>query len=189
VKEITTILDAVQRGDSKAAGELLPLVYDELRRLAAHKLSHERAGQTLQATSLVHEAWLRVAGAESRKWEGQRHFFAAAAEAMRRILIENARRKQRQKRGGGWERIDAGQIQLAEPLPSNDLVALDEALTELARRDPPAAELVQLRFFAGLTQQQAADLLGMSRRTADRTWAYARAWLFQQIAGDKKSGA
>lgn len=188
MREITAILSAVQHGQPKAAEELLPIVYDELRHLAAHKLAHERPGQTLQATSLVHEAWLRLTGAESQEWEGQRHFFAAAAEAMRRILIESARRKQRQKRGGGWERIDIEQIQLAEPLPSDNLVALDEALTELAQRDPEAAELVQLRFFAGLTQQQAANLLGVSRRTADRTWAYARAWLFQQITGDQKSG-
>jgi len=187
--DVTGMLQAIKRGEAHTSAELLPLVYGELRRLATHKLSQERPGQTLQATSLVHEAWLRLVGAESRKWEGQKHFFAAAAEAMRRILIENARRKQRQKRGGGYERIDIEQIQLAEPLPSNDLLALDEALTELAQRDPPAAELVQLRFFGGLTQQQAADLLGISRRTADRTWAYARAWLFQQIAGDGKSGA
>jgi RNA polymerase sigma factor (TIGR02999 family) len=187
--DVTRMLQAIERGEAQSSAELLPLVYGELRRLAAHKLSQERTGQTLQATSLVHEAWLRLVGAESRKWEGQKHFFGAAAEAMRRILIENARRKRRQKRGGGWERVDVEQIQLAEPLPSNDLLALDEALTELARRDPPAAELVQLRFFAGLTQQQAADLLGISRRTADRTWAYARAWLFQQVADDGKSGA
>ena len=179
----------MDQGQSQTAEKLLPLVYDELRRLAAYQLAHERSGQTLQATSLVHEAWLRLVGAEYRKWEGQKHFFAAAAQAMRRILIENARRKHRQKRGGGWERVDVEQIQLADPLPSDDLLALDEALTELARRDPPAAELVQLRFFAGLTQQQAADLLGISRRTADRTWAYSRAWLFQQIAGDGKSSA
>jgi RNA polymerase sigma factor (TIGR02999 family) len=189
MSEVTRILTAIERGEARAGEKLLPLVYDELRRLAAYQLSREAPGQTLQATSLVHEAWLRLAGAEEQKWEGQKHFFAAAAQAMRRILIENARRKQRQKRGGGWERIDVEQIQLAEPLPSDKLLALDEALTELAQRDPPAAELVQLRFFAGLTQQQAADLLGISRRTADRTWAYARAWLFQQIAGDEKSGA
>ncbi len=187
--DVTRMLQAIERGEAQSSAELLPVVYEELRRLAAHKLSQERPGQTLQATSLVHEAWLRLAGAESRKWEGQRHFFAAAAEAMRRILIENARRKQRQKRGGGWERVEVEQIQLAEPLPSTDLVALDEALTDLARRDPQAAELVQLRFFAGLIQQQAADLLGISRRTADRTWAYARAWLFQQVANGGKSGA
>jgi RNA polymerase sigma factor (TIGR02999 family) len=179
----------LEPGGPRSAEELLPLVYAELRRLAAHKLSQERPGQTLQATALVHEAWLRLAGAENQKWDGQRHFFGAAAEAMRRILIENARRKQRQKRGGGWERVDVDQIELAEPLTSDQLLALDEALTELTRRDSPAAELVRLRFFAGLTQQQAADLLGVSRRTADRTWAYARAWLFQQIAGNDKSGA
>lgn len=174
---------------ARTSAELLPLVYGELRRLAAHKLSLERPGQTLQSTALVHEAWLRLAGSGSRKWNGQRHFFAVAAQAMQRILVENARRKQRQKRGGEWKRIDFEQIQLAEPLPANDLLALDEALTELAQRDPPAAELVQLRFFAGLTEQQAADLLGISRRTADRTWAYARAWLFQRMASDRKSGA
>jgi RNA polymerase sigma factor (TIGR02999 family) len=187
--DVTRMLQAIERGEAHTSAKLLPLVYEELRRLAAYKLSQERPGQTLQATSLVHEAWLRLMGADCRNWEGQKHFFAVAAEAMQRILIENARRKQRQKRGGGWERIDIEQIQLAEPLPSNDLLALDEALTELAQRDPPAAELVQLRFFAGLTQQQTADLLGISRRSADRTWAYARAWLFQQIAGDEKSGA
>ena len=188
MSDVTRMFQAIERGEAHHSAELLPLVYDELRRLAAHKLSQERPGQTLQATALVHEAWLRLAGVDGQQWEGRKHFFAAAAEAMRRILIENARRKQRQKRGGGSERVDIEQIQLAEPLPSTDLLALDEALTELARRDPPAAELVQLRFFAGLTQQQAADLLGISPRTAARTWAYARAWLFQQIAGDKQSG-
>ena len=175
-------------GDKSALDKLMPVVYDQLHRLAARCLRAERPDHTLRATALVHEAWLRLADSENGQWEGRKHFFAAAAEAMRRILIENARRKQRQKRGGGVERVDIEQIQLAEPLPSTDLLALDEALTELARRDPPAAELVQLRFFAGLTQQQAADLLGISPRTAARTWAYARAWLFQQIAGDKQSG-
>jgi RNA polymerase sigma factor (TIGR02999 family) len=179
----------MKQGELPSAEEMLPLVYGELRRLAAHKMAQEAPGQTLQPTALVHEAWLRLGGKPDAKFANQAHFFAAAAQAMRRILIENARRKQRQKRGSGWERIEIELIQLAEPLPSNDLLALDEALTELAQRDPPAAELVQLRFFSGLTQQQAADLLGISQRTADRTWAYARAWLFQQIAGDEKSGA
>ncbi len=188
MREITAILSAVQHGQPKAAEELLPIIYDQLRHLAAHKLSLEPPSQTLQATALVHEAWLRLVGAENQKWEGRRHFFAAAAEAMRRILIENARRKQRQKRGGGWERVDVEQIQLAAPLPSNDLLAMDEVLTELARRDPQAAELVQLRFFAGLNQQEVAHLMGISRRTADRTWAYARAWLFQQITDSNKPG-
>jgi len=189
MSEVTRILSAIERDEARAGEELLPLVYDELRRLAASQLSHERPGQTLQATALVHEAWMRLAEAEDLKWEGRKHFFAAAAQAMRRILIDNARRKQRQKHGGGLERVDVEEIQLPESLPSDRLLALDEALTELAGHDPQAAELVQLRFFAGLTQQQSADLLGISRRTADRTWAYARAWLFQQIAGAEKPNA
>lgn len=183
------MLEAIQQGDPKAAEELLPLVYDELRKLAAHKMAGEAPGQTLQPTALVHEAWLRLTGNEGARFANRAHFFAAAAAAMRRILVENARRKQCQKRGGGWERIDLEHIQLAEPLPSSDLLALDEALSQLAQSDPQAAELVQLRFFAGLTQQQAADLLGISRRTADRTWAYARAWLFEQVVGEGKSAA
>lgn len=187
--KVTDLLEAIEKKDAHASEELLPLVYDELRHLAAHKLALEPPGQTLQATSLVHEAWLRLANTGQRNWEGEKHFFGAAARAMRRILIENARRKHSQKRGGGWERVDVEQAELSEPLPSNDLLALDEALTELAQRDPQAAELVQLRFFAGLTQQQAANLLGISRRTADRAWAYARAWLFQQITGSNKAGA
>jgi RNA polymerase sigma factor (TIGR02999 family) len=137
----------------------------------------------------VHEAWLRLAGDEGARFANRAHFFAAAAEAMRRILVEKARRKQRPKHGGGWERIDVEHIQLAAPLPSNDLLALDEALTELAQSDPQAAELVQLRFFAGLSQQQVAEVLGLSPRTADRTWAYARAWLFEQLAGKEKPAA
>jgi RNA polymerase sigma factor (TIGR02999 family) len=183
MSEVTRILSAIERGEARAGAELLPLVYDELRRLAAYQLSHEAPGQTLQATALVHEAWMRLAKTEDQKWDGRKHFFAAAAQAMRRILIDNARRKQRQKRGGGWERVDVEEIQLPELLPSDRLLALDEALTELAKHDPQAAELVQLRYFTGLTQQQAADMLGISRRTADRTWAYARAWLFQRISG------
>ncbi len=188
MSEVTRILTAIEQGEARAGEELLPLVYDELRRLAASQLAHEAPGQTLQATALVHEAWLRLAGAPDRKWAGEKHFFGAAAQAMRRILIENARRKQRQKRGGGGERVEVERIEVAQPVPSDDLLALDEALTELAQRDPQSAELVQLRFFAGLTQQQAADLLGISRRTADRTWAYARAWLFHRIADMRKSG-
>lgn len=179
--KITNVLEAIERQEPSAGEELLPLVYDELRHVAAAELAREPPGQTLQATALVHEAWLRLAGASPRQWEGQKHFFAAAARAMRRILIDNARRKQRLKRGAGREPVDIDQIEVAEPLPSDDLLALDEALTLLTEHDREAAELVQLRFFAGLTQQQAADLLGISRRTADRTWAYARAWLFQQI--------
>ncbi len=175
------MLNAVQQGDPKAAEELLPLVYEELRRLAASKMAAESPGQTLQPTALVHEAWLRLTEKREARFANRTHFFAAAALAMRRILIANARRKDRQKRGGGWERVDLVHVQLAQPLATEELLALDEALDQLAQCDPQAAELVQLRFFAGLTQQQAADVLGISRRTADRTWAYARAWLFEQI--------
>jgi len=162
----------------------LPLVYDELRRLAARRLAKEKPGQTLQATALVHEAWLRIAGAHDQQWGGKNHFFAAAAEAMRRILVENARRKQRLKHGGGCERAEVDALELASPLPDDDLLALDESLTQLAKVDFAAAELVNLRFFVGLTHQDAADLLGMSRTAADRAWLFARAWLFQQIRPD-----
>jgi len=185
--KITQIRTELERGQTRAAAELLPLVYDALRGLAAWRLANEQPGQTLQATALVHEAWMRLGQSNRQEWRGREHFFSAAAEAMRRILVEKARRKQRPKHGGGWERIDVEHIQLAEPLPSSDLLALDEALTELAQSDPQAAELVQLRFFAGLTQEQAAEVLGVSPRTADRTWAYARAWLFEQISDHRKS--
>ncbi len=181
VGEVTRILDLIAQGDPKAAEELLPLVYNELRKLAAHKMAAEAPGQTLQPTALVHEAWLRLVGNHQVRFANRAHFFAAAAQAMRRILTTNARRKQRQKRGGGWERINLDQIQLAQPLPSESLLALDEAMTRLAQCDQEAADLVELRFFAGLTQQRAAEALGVSRRTADRTWAYARAWLLQAI--------
>ena len=188
-QETCAVFDAIAAGDARTGEELLPLVYSELRRLAAAQLAREAPGQTLQATALVHEAWLRLVGPGGQKWAGEKHFFGAAAQAMRRILIDNARRKQRPKHGGGQSRIELEKLELAEPVPSDDLLALDEALTELARRDPQAGELVQLRFFAGLTQEQAAAVLGVSRRTADRTWAYARAWLFQQIATNRKSGS
>jgi RNA polymerase sigma factor (TIGR02999 family) len=189
LQEIPELRDATGAADAPSGEELLPLVYNELRRLAAAQLAREAPGQTLQATALVHEAWLRLVGAEGHKWDGENHFFGAAAQAMRRILIDNARRKQRAKHGGGRDRIELEKIELAGPVPSDDLLALDEALTVLAKRDPQAGELVQLRFFAGLTQEQAAAALGISRRTADRTWAYARAWLFQQIAANRKSGS
>lgn len=166
---------------SGRAAELLPLVYEQLRRLAARKLAHERPGQTLQATALVHEAWLRLEDSQDRRWQNPAQFFAAAAEAMRRILVENARRKQRLKHGGGCERVDADTAGLAAPMPDAELLALDEALDQLAQVDPPAAELVQLRFFAGLTQAQAAEHLGCSRSTADRTWLFARSWLFSRM--------
>jgi len=146
MSEATRILTAIERGEPRGGEELLPRVYDELRRLAAYQLSNEVPGQTLQATSLVHEAWLRLVNPENQKWEGRKHFFAAAAQAMRRILIDNARRKQRQKHGGGWERVNVEEIQLPEPLPSDRLLELDEALTELSKHDPQASELVQLRY-------------------------------------------
>ena len=180
---------AMERGEPHAAEELLPLVYTGLRRLAARKISREKPGQTLQATELVHEAWLRIGGSAgsdgAQQWSGQRHFFAAAAEAMRRILVENARRKARLQHGGQAQGVDIDAVELACPLPDDDLLALHEALDRLATLDPTAAELIKLRFFTGLTHQQAADLLGLSRSAADRSWLFARAWLFQQIRPEK----
>jgi RNA polymerase sigma factor (TIGR02999 family) len=182
MSEATRILDAVAQGDPSAAEQLLPLVYDELRKLAAHKLAAEKAGQTLQATALVHEAYLRLVSEErGQHWNGRGHFFAAAAEAMRRILVENARRKGSLKRGGDREREPLPNSQLAAPEIPDDLLALDEALTQLETTDATAAQLVKLRFFAGLTSAEAAAVLDMSPRNADRTWAYARAWLYKKL--------
>jgi RNA polymerase sigma factor (TIGR02999 family) len=187
MNEVTRLLNAIEQGDPHGANQLLPLVYEELRRLAAHKLARETPGQTLQATALVHEAYLRLVGSgeasstQARHWSGRGHFFAAAAEAMRRILVENCRRKASLKRGGGLLRQELPESELAAPAASDDLLALDEALTQLAQTDAVAAELVKLRYFAGLTSQQAAEALGISARTADRTWAYARAWLLKKI--------
>jgi RNA polymerase sigma factor (TIGR02999 family) len=171
-------------GDARAAGELLPLVYAELRRLAARELAGERPGQTLQPTALVHEAYLRLVGkgGAGPRWEGRGHFFAAAAEAMRRILVEAARRKGRLKRGGGRRRIDLRHVEAVAAGPSEDLLALDEALEQLAAEDAPKAELVKLRFFAGLSEAEAARCLGVSRATAARHWAYARAWLYDRLS-------
>jgi RNA polymerase sigma factor (TIGR02999 family) len=182
MSDVTRILDAVVKGDPHAASQLLPLVYDELRQLAAQRLAHEKPGQTLQATALVHEAYLRlVGGGEGQHWAGRRHFFAAAAEAMRRILIDNARRKRRHKRGGGLVRRELDTECLAAPVPSEDLLVLNEALDKLATSEPQVAELVKFRYFAGLTIEQAAGLLGVSPRTADSWWAYARAWLLAEL--------
>lgn len=176
--EVTRILDALEQGDSHAAEQLLPLVYDELRRLAAAQMACEKPGQTLDATALVHEAYLRLVGpADDRRWENRGHFFAAAAEAIRRILVESARRKRRKKRGGERVRVDLDAVAPAAPSPDDDLLDLDEALTRLAGAYPTAAELVKLRYFAGLSIPQAAEALGIGARSADRLWSFARAWL------------
>jgi RNA polymerase sigma factor (TIGR02999 family) len=182
MSDVTRILTALSKGDAQAAAELLPLVYDELRRLAAAKMAQEKPGQTLQATALVHEAYLRLVGSTDPQWDSRGHFFAAAAEAMRRILVENYRRKTGQKHGGAAERIPLEQIDAALPAPDDNLLALDEALTRLAAQRPVVAELVKLRFFTGLTMDEAAQMLGMSPATAYRHWDYARAWLFRAIS-------
>jgi RNA polymerase sigma factor (TIGR02999 family) len=184
MSEVTQILHAIAVGDPDAASQLLPLVYDELRKLAAQKLARESPGQTLQPTALVHEAYLRLVGEdEEQHWDGRGHFFAAAAEAMRRILVEIARQKASLKRGGDRGRVDVVDSLLASPEPREDLVALDAALTRLAETDRQAADLVQLRYFAGLPIPEVAGILGISPRTADRLWAFARAWLHQEMEG------
>ena len=184
MNDVTRILTAIERGDTRAVDRLLPAVYDELRRLATWKLSQERPGQTLQATALVHEAYIRLVGEEARNWKSRTHFFAAAAEAMRRILIENARRKKSLKRGGALQRIDLDEAITINDRPSqeNELLALDDALQKLAKNDKVKAELVKLRYFAGLTAEQAADILGISHATAERYWDYARSWLRVEIS-------
>jgi RNA polymerase sigma factor (TIGR02999 family) len=190
MSEVTQILHAIAEGDPHAASQLLPLVYDELRQLAAHRLAHQSPGQTLQPTALVHEAYLRLVGdSGGHDWDNRGHFFAAAAEAMRRILVENARRKGRRKRGGDLTRRDLDAAdQVAVPEVREDLLALDEALTKLASVDPQAAQLVQLRYFAGLSIPDAANTLGVSPRTADRLWAFARVWLLREVGGDAPEG-
>ncbi len=183
--DVTRILCAIEQGDPEAAEQLLPLVYEELRKLAAAKMAQEKPGQTLQATGLVHEAYLRLVGAdEARHWDSRGHFFAAAAEAMRRILVNNALRKQRPKHGGDRRRVDLeANLTLADS-PHDDVLALSEALARLSEADKTAAEVVKLKYFAGLTLPQIADVLGISSRTADRRWAYARAWLHQELCGE-----
>ncbi len=180
--DVTRILNAIGRGDAKATDELLPLVYEELRLLAAQKLSHESPGQTLQATALVHEAYIRLTGDRPQSWENRGHFFAAAAEAMRRILVENARRKRRAKHGGHRHRVGLTDADPSTQAADEDLLALDEALQKLTKTDDAKAELVKLRYFAGLTLEQAAEALGISRSTACENWAYARAWLRAEIS-------
>jgi RNA polymerase sigma factor (TIGR02999 family) len=179
--EVTRILNALQEGDATAADELLPRVYEELRKLAAHKMAGEAAGHTLQATALVHEAWLRLGGPQQRSWQNRAHFFSAAAEAMRRILVEHARRKQSLKRGGGAGHDELDESALVLAAPPDELLAVHEALDRLAVEDPSAAELVKLRYFVGMTMDEAASALGIAHRTAERLWSYARVWLRREI--------
>ena len=181
VSDITLILNAVEQGDLKAAEELLPLVYEELRKLAACRMAQEQPGQTLQPTALVHEAWLRLAGDGNVQFEGRRHFFAAAAEAMRRILIDRARQKRSLKRGAGAERVRLDDLQLAAAADDETVLQVDEALTKLTKEDPDSAQFIKLRFFAGMTNAEAAQALGISERTARRHWSFARVWLFREI--------
>ena len=184
MSEVTRILSAIEQGDPHAGEQLLPLVYDELRRLAAARLAQEKPGQTLQATALVHEAYLRLVDTDkAQHWDSRAHFFAAAAEAMRRILVEQARRKRSRKHGGGLARQELDEAEVAAPEAPEDLLALDEALDRLAARDPAKAELVKLRYFAGLPEEEAAAALGISRATASRWWAFARAWLIDALEG------
>jgi RNA polymerase sigma factor (TIGR02999 family) len=186
VSEITRILEAAQRGEPSAANELLPLVYGELRRLAAHKMAAEAPGNTLQPTALVHEAWLRLVTPEQQaQFQNRAHFFGAAAEAMRRILVDRAREKKALKRGGDWERVELESVEVLSPMPDDELFALDEALDRLAVVDTRAAEMVKLCFFVGLTQEEAARELGVSLATAERIWAFDRAWLLREVRKER----
>ena len=181
MSEVTRIIDAIQSGDSHAADELLPLVYGELRKLAAHKMANEAPGHTLQPTALVHEAWLRLVGNQNQHWNGRAHFFGAAAEAMRRILIESARRKKAARHGGEHQRVEMEQFEIAAPNKDDELLAIDDALDKLARHNPVQAELVKLRYYVGMTNEEAAEALGISVRTAKYYWTHARAWLFREV--------
>jgi RNA polymerase sigma factor (TIGR02999 family) len=188
ISDVTHILDALENGDAKAAEHLLPLVYDELRRLAAHRLAGEHQEHTLQPTALVHEAWLKVAGSDGRVWNGRQHFFAAAAEAMRRILVDRARRRLAAKRGAGQTCLDADDLDIPAPAPDDQLLAVSEALAKFAAVDARKAELVKLRYFVGLTFEEAADVLDIAVPTAKQWWAYARAWLRVEITRDAQGG-
>ena len=187
MSEVTRVLESIQQGDGKAADELLPLVYEELRRLAAARMAVERDTSTLQPTALVHEAWLRLVGSEQQSWQNRGHFFAAAAEAMRRILIDHARRKHAQKRQAGTERLDLDNVDLAVEAGEELLLSINEALEKLARQDPQSAQLVKLRFFVGLSYEEAAKALGISERSAKRYWTFARAWLYRELSGRSAS--
>jgi RNA polymerase sigma factor (TIGR02999 family) len=181
MSDVTRILTTIEQGDAKSTDELLPVVYNELRRMAAHKMASEPAGHTLQPTALVHEAWLQLVDTPNQSWQNRAHFFGAAAEAMRRILIARARRKHAQRRGSGAEHVDLDELEIASPAPDDQLLALNEALDRFAALEPQQAELVKLRFFVGLKIEEAAEVLGISEATAKRWWAYARAWLFNEI--------
>jgi len=187
VSEVTRILQSIEQGDARAAEELLPLVYEELRRLAAHKMSLQPPGQTLQATALVHEVYLRLVGGGERRWEDRRHFFGAAAEAMRHILIDRARRRLRARHGGNAGQVDVDEIEIAAPATEEVLIQLNDALEELAQRSPDQAALVKLRFFAGFSEPEIAGILNLSERSVQREWAYAKAWLFERIEAMKSS--
>ena len=181
MSDVTQLLNAIDAGDPQAADQLLPLVYEELRKLAAARMAQEKPGQTLQATALVHEAWLRLAGTQPQRWDSRRHFFAAAAESMRRILVEKARRRLRVRHGGGLERVDLEEVEIASDVREERLVAMDEALARLEREDPKKAEVVKLRYFVGMTNRETAEAMGLSEATVERHWAFAKAWLFSQI--------
>ncbi len=187
MSDFTRILGRVEHGDPTAAEELLPLVYDQLRQLAAHRMANEAVGHTLQPTALVHEAWLRLVGNENQKWDGRAHFFAAAAEAMRRILIERARRKRAVRHGGGQSAANVDDLEITAPVQDDELLAISEALDKFTLRDRQKAELVKLRYFVGLTLEEAAAVLGVSVPTASRWWAYSRAWLCQEIERQQRS--
>lgn len=188
MSDVTRILSEIDAGDPRAAEKLLPLVYDELRRMAAAKLAHERPGQTLDATALVHEAYMRLAGPDNQdRWDSRGHFFGAAAEAMRRILINRAREKARLKRGGAWKRLDFDQIEAATNTADDDLILVDEALEQLTQEDPMGAQLVKLRFYAGLSLTEAAKSLRIPLRTAQRHWSYARAWLVEYLSAERST--
>jgi len=188
VSDVTRILNAIERGDAKTSEELLPVVYHELRRMAAHKMAAEPAGHTLQPTALVHEAWLQLVDTPNQSWQNRAHFFGAAAEAMRRLLIARARRKHTQRRGSGAAHLDVDELEIASPTPNDQLLALNAALDRFVTLEPEQAELVKLRYFVGLKIEEAADVLGISEATAKRWWAYARAWLFDEINSRNEPG-